>query len=278
MGEGNLPYFNVPTQRHMGWIPAAQVVTAGGSGTFNLIPADAKQRCGIQGLRINIPNESGKYFYLEYRKARSDSLYAGTGVKPGTGRGDALLVTWAQQGGSDWTNTVRIELGSSVYQGALAGKRYQLGSGVAIQVRSMGAQLAQVVVEAPGSGSHRDDTGSAPTRQSDGSIGATSCSGAGPGPEPPPPTPSTGRINLPKTTVAVGEPVVVKYRRLPGGSNHWIGLFKAGAGDGNYQDFFYLTGTSGNVRFSGLPAGDYEVRLYYNDSYDREMSLAFKVK
>ncbi len=278
MGEGNLPYFNVPTQRHMGWIPAAQVVTAGGSGTFNLVSADAKQRCGIQGLRINVPNESGKYFYVEYRKARSDSLYAGTGIKPGTARGDAVLVTWAQHGASDWTNTVRIELGSSVYQGALAGQRYQLGQGVAVQVRSMGTQMAQVAVEAPGSGAHRDDSGSALPRQSDGSFGSTACGGAGPTPEPPPPTPNTGGITLPKTTVAVGEPIVVRYRRLPEGNRHWIGLFKAGAADRAYQDFFYLTDESGKVRFSGLPAGDYEARLYYSNTYNREMSLAFKVK
>ena len=96
MGWGEGVYWGTPHQRFMGWVDARQVVTAGRSGTFNLHPADA-DTCGIRALRIPIPSEPGYYFYVEYRHARSDSLYAGTG-RLGGSRRDAVLITRSLDG------------------------------------------------------------------------------------------------------------------------------------------------------------------------------------
>ncbi len=165
-------YWNTPHQRFFGWIAPERAITAGGSGTFNLIPMDAKQGCGIQALRIPIPDEPAKYFYVEYRKARSDSAYAGTGTNV---RGDAVLITRSQDGLRNDSSTQRIELGTTRFEGALVGSTYDLGSGVSVTVRSMGPQVAQVVVQAPGTNPHRDDAGGSVAKLSDGSVGPTSC-------------------------------------------------------------------------------------------------------
>ncbi len=172
MGPAELVHWNAPHRRFLGWIAPERVITAGGSGTFNLVPVDAKEGCGVQALRIPIPNEPAKYFYVEYRKARSDSAYAGTAASP---RGDAVLITRSQDGLSTNSSTQRIELGTTAHQGALVGSRYDLGGGLSVQVRSMGAQSAQVVVQTPGTNPARDDKGGSVAALSDGSVGPTSC-------------------------------------------------------------------------------------------------------
>jgi hypothetical protein len=179
MGNGEGVYWNGAHQRFFGWIAPQRVVTVGGNGTFNLIPVDAKQGCGVQALRIPVPNESAKYFYVEYRKARSDSAYAGTGNWGGS-RGDTVLITRSQDGLTNQSSTQRLELGTSRYLGAQVGRRYDLGGGVSVEVRSMGAQAAQVVVQAPAGKPHRDDAGGSVATLSYGSVGVASCSAPAP--------------------------------------------------------------------------------------------------
>ncbi len=118
MGNGEGVYFSAAYQRYMGWIGASNVATAGKSGTFNLQPADGKM-CGVRAVRIPIPGEGGSYFYVEYRKARADSRYAGTGSF-GSTRGDTVLITRSREGlgGNASSYTDRVELGTSTYQGA----------------------------------------------------------------------------------------------------------------------------------------------------------------
>lgn len=177
MGWGEGVYWGTPHQRFMGWIKPSQVVTAGRNGKFNLLAADA-DTCGIQALRIPIPGEAGFYFYVEYRNARADSRYAGTGSFGGS-RADALLVSRVNDGVDNQSHTQRIELGGSRYQGAVVGKSYDLGKGVVLKLLSMSAGVAQVDVQLPGSAAHRGDDGAAPAVASDGSVGAKSCGADG---------------------------------------------------------------------------------------------------
>jgi hypothetical protein len=175
MGNGEGVYFSAAYQRYMGWIGASNVATAGKSGTFNLQPADGKM-CGVRAVRIPIPGEGGSYFYVEYRKARADSRYAGTGSF-GSTRGDTVLITRSREGlgGNASSYTDRVELGTSTYQGAKQGVRYDLGAGVAVKVLSTGGAFAQVAVEMPGSAIHRTDGGAQVSVESDGSNGPKSC-------------------------------------------------------------------------------------------------------
>lgn len=178
MGWGGGVYFSTAYQRYLGWLGGSNVVTAGRSDTFNLQPADGEM-CGIRAVRILIPGEGGSYFYLEYRRARADSLYAGTGDSGGSRQNALLLLRSRDGGGGDASSNVdRVELGTSRYNGAEQGVRYDLGEGVAVKVLSMDGPVAQVAIELPGSVDHRDDDDSAVFVAPDGSIGTLSCGDA----------------------------------------------------------------------------------------------------
>ncbi len=173
MGSGRDVYFGTPYQRYLGWLGASSVATAGKSGTFNLQPADGPP-CGVRAVRIPIPGEVGNYFYVDFRRARSDSQYAGLGTSI---RQNGVLITRSGDGiaRSSASTTDRVELGTTRYQGALQGVRYDLAGGVAVKVLSMTGTYAQVAIEMPGSAMQRDDSGAALFVETDGSLGSRSC-------------------------------------------------------------------------------------------------------
>lgn len=176
MGWGEGVYFSSPYQRYLGWLGASNVVTAQGSAVFNLQPADGPM-CGIRAIRIPIASEPGAYFYLEYRRARSSSLFAGTGDY-GETRHHALLLLVSRDGmgGADSSFVDRVELGGLGYhEGAQQGTRYELGEGMAFTVLSMGGPAARVSIEMNAAGDHIVDDGSAVFVAPDGSIGPSAC-------------------------------------------------------------------------------------------------------
>ncbi len=175
MGWGEGVYFGAAYQRYLGWIAPAFVVTANRSDTFNLHPSDSEM-CGIHAVRIPITGEEGSYFYLEYRRARSDSRYAGIGDFGGE-RKDAVILTVSRDGGGGAasSNVDRVEVGTSHYEGIEMGLRYDLGGGVAVTAVSMQGPVARIFVETPGSGEHLADDGSPVFVAADGSIGRISC-------------------------------------------------------------------------------------------------------
>jgi hypothetical protein len=60
------------------------------------------------------------------------------------------------------------------------------------------------------------------------------------------------------------EPIVVEYIGFPG-KNDWITVVKAGTPADQYAQYFYTGGKPGGFfTFTGLPAGDYEARAYFN--------------
>ncbi|MFC1858677.1 protein kinase [Thermodesulfobacteriota bacterium] len=60
------------------------------------------------------------------------------------------------------------------------------------------------------------------------------------------------------------EPIIVNYSGLPGNTQDWLTVVKSSAADNTYKEWFYTNGKrSGSYQFKGLPAGHYEVRVYY---------------
>ncbi|HJO02337.1 MAG TPA: hypothetical protein QGG47_00025 [Acidobacteriota bacterium] len=175
MGNGEGVHFSGYYQRYLGWIGAKHVVTAGRDGEFNLLPVDAGE-CGIQALRVPIPGEGTHYFYVEFRQARKDSTYPGTG-RWGKKHRDSVLVTRSEDGNgrAPSSNTDRIEMDTGRYVGAKQGRAYDLGNGVSVKVASIGS-YARVLITMPGNKKHRDDNGDRLLAESDGSLGATACS------------------------------------------------------------------------------------------------------
>ena len=175
MGNGEGVHFSGYYQRYLGWIGARHVVTAGRDGVFNLQPVDAGE-CGIQALRVPIPEESSSYFYVEFRRARKDRPYAGTG-RWGKKHRDSVLVTRSEDG-NGWfpsSSTDRIEVDTTRYVGAEQGSTYDLGNGVSVKVVSIGS-YARVLITMPGKAKHRDDNGDRVRSESDRSFGPTTCS------------------------------------------------------------------------------------------------------
>lgn len=173
MGNGESVWWSAYYQRYLGWIPAAPIATAGRSARFNLHPVDAAP-CGLQAVRVPVPNESGRYFYVEYRRARDSSDYAGTGAL-GQNRRSTVLITRSDdgRGGDDSSYTDRVELGTNRYDGAEADTLYQLGN-VAVQLISAGA-YAVVDITMPGNSQHRNDAGDVLVDNGNG-VGPTDCS------------------------------------------------------------------------------------------------------
>ncbi len=68
-----------------------------------------------------------------------------------------------------------------------------------------------------------------------------------------------------KNVYTENEPIVVEYFNLPGYQQDWITIVAATASDNTYGEWFYTGGKrSGTYTFKGLPAGNYEVRVYFN--------------
>ncbi|WP_169336363.1 hypothetical protein [Alkalispirochaeta alkalica] len=62
-----------------------------------------------------------------------------------------------------------------------------------------------------------------------------------------------------------GEQIKVFFKDLPGYKQDWITLINKDAPTNQYGQWFYTEGQrSGSHTFSGLSAGVYEVRLYFN--------------
>ena len=102
-------------------------------------------------------------------------------------------------------------------------------------------------------------------------------------------------LNGPPPTIATSEgtydpsqAIVANFTNASGSPSDWIGLYNAGAPNTALLQWLYVNGTqtatagivSGNVTFSkGLAsAGNYEVRLFSNNTQTEEASAAFSVQ
>ena len=74
-------------------------------------------------------------------------------------------------------------------------------------------------------------------------------------------------ISTSSTTYNPGDNIVVNYQGLPPNPTNWIGISEDGAAPNSFVAFQYVSTASGQVTFAGLPSGNYEARVYLNDSF-----------
>jgi len=85
-----------------------------------------------------------------------------------------------------------------------------------------------------------------------------------------------------KTAYTAGEKITVNVTGLPGNKTDWLTLVKASDPDDTYGQWFYTDGKpSGVFTFDKVPAGEYEIRLYYDwpsGSYNVEGRVKITVR
>ena len=74
-------------------------------------------------------------------------------------------------------------------------------------------------------------------------------------------------ISTNATTYNPGDNIVVNFQGLPPNPTNWIAISEDGAAPNSFVSFQYVSTASGQVTFAGLPSGNYEARVYLNDSY-----------
>ena len=92
--------------------------------------------------------------------------------------------------------------------------------------------------------------------------------------------PVVGRLlKLDKTKYAVNEKIDIHFFNLAGNSSDWINILPKGTGEGAAGNWQYTGGLkTGKLTFAGLAAGEYETRVFYNNSYKVEDRIFFKVE
>lgn len=89
-------------------------------------------------------------------------------------------------------------------------------------------------------------------------------------------------ISTDKEVYAPFEEIVIEFSGLPGNSHDWITLVDKDSPDDTYGQWFYTEGkTEGKHTFSGVTAGKYEVRVYYDwpaGGFDVQERYDFDVK
>jgi hypothetical protein len=72
-------------------------------------------------------------------------------------------------------------------------------------------------------------------------------------------------VQLAEPSYQVNVPITVTFSNFPGNKQDWITLIPKGTPDNQYGEWFYTGGArSGRHAFSGKPAGQYEIRAYFN--------------
>ena len=86
-------------------------------------------------------------------------------------------------------------------------------------------------------------------------------------------------LRLETSSPQVGQPIVVLFDNLPGTPKNWISIAAEGSSDEKYLQYSYTGDTaSGRLKFDPQLPGNYELRVYYNDSFKVETRLTFTVE
>jgi Carbohydrate binding module (family 6)/Metallo-peptidase family M12B Reprolysin-like len=166
MGSGGCSagsHYSIMQKRYAGYLTACEDVTAGGSATFNLSPAEGS--CGMRSLRIPIAGENN-YYYLEYRKASA-------GEFGGVQDSDRVLLNVSNDpnGAPDAYVLDSTPATSSLSDAWLAvGTTYTLPGNVKIKVESLG-EVAKINVTMPAGAGAKCRDGATPA-SSGGVVGA----------------------------------------------------------------------------------------------------------
>lgn len=88
-------------------------------------------------------------------------------------------------------------------------------------------------------------------------------------------------VGTDKAVYAPDEDIVVYFANAGGNNDDWVGFYNDGDSNGSYLDYIYLNSVvTGTVTYSSgfSTTGDYNVRLFFNDSYTLEASNDFTVE
>jgi len=82
-----------------------------------------------------------------------------------------------------------------------------------------------------------------------------------------------------KATYTVGETVTTSFNNMSGNEKDWLAVYPVGAANTweNVIQWDWAGAINGTHTFDALPAGDYEVRIFFNNSYNVEASHKFSV-
>jgi len=87
-------------------------------------------------------------------------------------------------------------------------------------------------------------------------------------------------ITTQQTTYNPNETITVTLSNSNGANNDWVGIYPAGASNdwGNVLSWKFTNGiTNGNLSLNGVPSGNYEARVFFNNSFHLEASTDFSV-
>ena len=92
--------------------------------------------------------------------------------------------------------------------------------------------------------------------------------------------PSGPWVGTDKDVYAPNEDIVIYFANADGNSLDWIGFFDDGDANNQYYSYIYLGGDiNGSKTYGGFPdTGDYDIRLFFNDSYTLEASCDISVE
>ncbi len=84
-------------------------------------------------------------------------------------------------------------------------------------------------------------------------------------------------ISTSQSSYLPAESIIVNYQGVPSAPDNWIALATAGSPMTSYHAYQYITNSSGQLTFNPLPAGNYEARVFLNDSFTLAGSSSFTV-
>ena len=86
-------------------------------------------------------------------------------------------------------------------------------------------------------------------------------------------------VDTDKDVYDSGEDIIVSWGNASGSAKDWIGFYNDGAAHGSYISYIYLGAEiEGELTYDGFAdQGDYDIRLFFNDSYTLEASCDVSV-
>ncbi len=76
---------------------------------------------------------------------------------------------------------------------------------------------------------------------------------------------NSGYFKYEQSGYAANQTITIEYLNLPGNKQDWITLVEKNKPDNTFGQWFYTQGKKSGVHeFNGVPAGTYELRLYFN--------------
>ncbi len=102
-------------------------------------------------------------------------------------------------------------------------------------------------------------------------------------------TDDLAKVTVDNASIAPNEEIIISFNNTPGNKNDWIGIYPKGSNNdwGNVVAWFFTNNTkdttvagsvNGSITFAPLPKGEYEARLFYNNSFNLESLVRFKVE